>query len=75
MKFTPEQLTTFASAGWSPEAIKEMLEYDTEIQKKLEEAAPVTPEDGVNHIEDPAPQPEQAKTETAGDILEKMLNN
>lgn len=78
MKMTPEQLLTFASAGWSPEAIKEMLDYDTEVKAKLENNEDVKPEDGTHINEDPQPQKKEEVKDTengsAEDILEKMFN-
>lgn len=74
MKFTPEQLATFASAGWSPDAIKEMLEYDTEVQQALEKGDNLKPEDVNNHIEEPQPQPKNEEQPNANDILENLLN-
>lgn len=71
MKFTPEQLAVFAGAGWTPDQIKEMLDYDTEVQAKLDKGENVTPEDGTNHIE--TPKVEEPPKETPTQMLEKLL--
>lgn len=73
--FTPEQLVSFANAGWSPDAIKEMLAYDTEVQKALEKGDTIKPEDVINHIEEPKPINEEKNEEqiSAEKILENML--
>lgn len=73
MKFTPEQLATFAAAGWSPEAIKEMLEYDTEVQQVLENKGDIKPEDIENHIEDPKPQTKKEEKQPE-EFIENMLD-
>lgn len=72
--FTPEQLVAFAAAGWSPEAIKEMLDYDTEVKKAVDEGATITPEDVGNHIEEPQPQKKEEVKESAENIIENILN-
>lgn len=73
--FTPEQLVAFASAGWSPDAIKEMLAYDTEVQKALEKGDDIKPEDVGSHIEEPQPKNEEDENKrvSANDILENIL--
>lgn len=72
--FTPEQLVSFATAGWSPDAIKEMLAYDTEVQKALEKGDDIKPEDVNNHIEEPQPKKEEEQHASAENILENLLN-
>lgn len=72
MKFTPEQLVNFAAAGWSPDAIKEMLEYDTEVQKAIEQGNEVKPEDVGSHIEEPQP-PKEEEHNNAENIIENLL--
>lgn len=71
--FTPEQLVKFAEAGWGPDAIKEMLEYDTEVKDKLEKGDEVKPEDVGNHIEEPKPKAEDPKEPNAEQIIETLL--
>lgn len=74
MKFTPEQLATFAAAGWNPDQIKEMLEYDTEIQKKLEQNEDIKPEDGLNMNEPEQKKKEEEKpSKSAEDILDALI--
>lgn len=73
MKFTPEQLVAFAQAGWSPEAIKEMCDYDVEVKEKAETGEPVTPDDVANHSGDPTPKKEEEKKPSADDLLDNMI--
>lgn len=72
--FTPEQLVSFASAGWTPDQIKEMLEYDSEVKDKIEKGDEIKPEDVGNHIEDPQPQKKEEVKESAENIIENLLN-
>lgn len=72
--FTPEQLSVFAQAGWKPEDIKEMLAYDTEVQKAIEQGNEIKPEDVGNHIDEPKPEDKPADdSNNATTILENIL--
>lgn len=74
--FTPEQLVKFAEAGWGPDAIKEMLEYDTEVKGKIENGDDIDPNDVGNHIDDPKPEeaPKDPETQSAETIIDNLLN-
>lgn len=74
MKFTQEQLHDFAKAGWTPDQIKEMLEFDTEIQKKLEQNENIKPEDGLNMNDPEQKKKEEEKpSRSAEDILDSLI--
>lgn len=72
--FTEEQLVKFAEAGWMPDQIKEMLEYDSEVKDKIEKGDEIKPEDVGNHIEEPQPREKEEVKESAETIIENLLN-
>ena len=72
MKF--EDIVALAKAGYSPKQVKEFLEF-VEASPKVQETPAV--QEVPQQIEVPQPQPEETKneekTETAEDILNRLL--
>lgn len=73
MKFTQQQLHDFAKAGWTPDQIKEMLDYDVEVQKKIEQNEDIKPEDGLNINQPKKEEKKEEPKRTAEEILDSLI--